>query len=224
MTNPDTPSAAEALTAAWQIVKSPCSPAETARAEVLLGIAVELRQAADMRASLARRRELDARVPLARGGILPKSAAATFVGEPSFAAQRVPSAEPTHEGETAAERTQRLVVEAPIDMGAWAASLAAAETQVVRDDPGTTQRLPVVWSVGDKADCRHCHTPIELAEAEVTGPYAGDYAGASMWRHKYTGQVTCVEAVTAGRIEESGELRPVETALAHTFAEPAPRG
>lgn len=205
MTNPDTPTAAEALTAAWQIVKAPCSAAETARAEVLLGIAVELRQAADMRASLARRRELDARVPLARGGILPKSAAPTFVGEPA------------HKGETAAERTQRLVVEAPIDMGAWAASLAAAETQVVRDDPGTTQRLPVVWSVGDKADCRHCHTPIELAEAEVTGPYAGDYAGASMWRHKYTGQVTCAEARVVGEIPGGEEI-------VHTFAEPAPRG
>lgn len=215
MTNPDTPSAAEALAAAWQIVKSPCSAAETARAEVLLGIAVELRQAADMRASLARRRELDAsryrldRADLATGGVIPRSAAPTFVGEP------------THEGETAAERTQRLVVEAPIDMGAWAASLAAAETQVVRDDPGTTQRLPVVWSVGDKADCRHCHTPIILVH--VLGE-DGQPRAETLWRHKYTGQAVCAEAVTAGRMEESGELRPAEAAVTHTFAEPAPRG
>lgn len=214
MTNPDTPSAAEALTAAWQIVKSPCSPADTARAEVLLGIAVELRQAADMRASLARRRELDARAPLARGGILP-----------SFAAQRVPETKPEHEGETAAARTLRLITEAPIDMSAWAASLATAETQVVRDDPGTTQRLPVVWSVGDKADCRHCHTPIELAEAEVTGPYAGDYAGASMWRHKYTGQAVCAVAVMAKEAGcDMGEDDCSCERPSHTFAEPAPRG
>lgn len=207
MTNPDTPSAAEALTAAWQIVKAPCSPAETARAEVLLGIAVELRQAADMRASLARRREID----LSRYRL----------SSPSFAAQRVPVAESAHEGETAVERTQRLIAEAPIDMGAWAASLAAAETQVVRDDPGMTQRLPVVWSVGDKADCQHCHTPIILVH--VLGE-DGQPRAETLWRHKYTGQAVCAEAVTAGRMEESGELRPAEAAVTHTFAEPAPRG
>lgn len=210
MTNPDTPTAAEALAAAWQIVKAPCSAAETARAEVLLGIAVELRQAADMRASLARRRELDARVPLARGGVIPRPAAPTFVGEP------------THEGETAAERTQRLIVEAPIDMGKWAASLAAAETQVVRDDPGITQRLPVVWSVGDKADCRHCHTPIFYDYVLGDG---GRPTGEFVWRHKYTAQAVCAVAAMAKEAGcDMGEDDCSCERPSHTFAEPAPRG
>lgn len=189
MTNPETPTAPEALVAAWQIVKLPCSAAETERAKVLLGIAIELRQAADIRAIRARY-ELAPR--LRSGGVL-----------------REPAPQQPDAG--SAERTQVMLSEAPIDVSKWAASLAAAETQVVAD-PGTTQRLPVVWSVGDKADCRHCHTPIELVEAETTGLKAD---AVKLWRHKYTGQATCVDpSFATGR----------DTAIVHTFAEPEPRG
>lgn len=47
----DTPGAAEALSLAFDIVKTPCSAAETQRAEVLLGIAREIRQEAQYRAT-----------------------------------------------------------------------------------------------------------------------------------------------------------------------------
>jgi len=176
-TTNDALSALTALRLAFGIVSSPCSAAETQRAEVLLGIAREIREEAQYRAT---RSALTSTLPARPSKMLPT---------PVPAAAEAPPADP--------EATAVV----PLDYG-----------QRYQDDPAITQRIRTPWSVGDKADCRHCHTPIELAEAEVTGPYAGDYAGASMWRHKYTGQAVCADA----------HMGPAEGGFpGHTFAEPS---
>lgn len=78
-----------------------------------------------------------------------------------------------------------------------------------------TQRLPIMWSVGDKADCRHCHTPIQLFESE--GDPQSDNPDQRhpwrAWQHRYTGQVACLAATMSSDVAD----------VAHTFAEPAPR-
>jgi hypothetical protein len=85
-----------------------------------------------------------------------------------------------------------------------------AETQVV-NDPGKTQ---VIWAIGDKAQCRHCLTPIELCEAAIEpNAFVPDGGTAHMWRHKYTGQATCLAATMSSDAAD----------VTHTFAEPAPR-
>jgi hypothetical protein len=189
MTTPDpnfVPAAGEALRLAFDIVKTPCSSAESARAEILLGIAREIRQAADMRVSVARRRELDASRyrlavgELASGGIIPKSAAPTFVGE--------------HEPE-------RDVAQAPPAEADVTAYMPAFAEQ--------TQHLPIVWSIGDRADCRHCHTPIVFVARRMKDPVREDEGDFStLWVHKYTDNRTCVDS----SIDDG-----------HTFAEPVSR-
>jgi hypothetical protein len=89
------------------------------------------------------------------------------------------------------------------------ADFGAEVTAVMATDLGTTQRIPIAWSLGDKADCRHCHTPIEYVEAVTTGLKAD---AVKLWRHKYTGQAVCADA----------SMGPAEGGFpGHTFAEPS---
>jgi hypothetical protein len=177
MTNPTVPTAAQALAAAWNMVTSAeVDELDVRRAEVLLGIATEIRQEQQFRSVDERRFRFDRRQ--AAAGV------------------------PAPESYGAAERTRIMLAEAPIDASKWAASLAATDTQVANNDAGKTQAIPVVWTIGDKAQCRHCRTPIELYEPAV-------------WRHRYTGQTTCAVATMSG--EPDAEAT-------HTFAEPDPRG
>ena len=115
----------------------------------------------------------------------------------------------TFEDENAAARAARLLRESAPEMQ-WP-DPSAAETQVV-SDPGKTQ---VIWAIGDKAQCRHCLTPIELCEAAIEpNAFVPDGGTAHMWRHKYTGQATCLAATMSSDAAD----------VSHTFAEPAPRG
>lgn len=166
---------------------------EVRRAEVLLGIATELRQAADMRAIERRRGELTPRPRT--GGVL---------REPDFAAQRVPPI-----GVDA--KVAQLADEQPTMIRDWAGALVA---NALRADPGVTQRLPITWSEGDRAECRHCRTPIVYGMWPTA--IDGDPVTVAGWRHKYSGQVTCAVPATAGGLEGSEPT--------HTFAEPDPRG
>jgi hypothetical protein len=159
----DLPSAAEALRIAFDIVKTPCSAAEAQRAEVLLGIARELRAGTQTRVPhLPRLHRL------------------------------VPAAE------TASPADPEATAVVPLGYG-----------QRYQDDPAVTQRIKLPWQVGDKADCRHCHTPIQLDEAETTGLKAD---AVKVWRHKYTGQAVCADVA----------IGPTEGGFpGHTFAEPS---
>lgn len=196
MTNP-TPTAAEALALAWKYASAmTASTADIARAEVLLGIATEIRQEQQFRSVNARRLDLDRRRAadkLAAAGIpAPESYGTTYGGEPAYA------------GETAVDRTARIIREAGyVERPTW----DSAATQVV-NEPAATQ---VIWTVGDKSQCRHCHTPIELC------PVAVEVEGEppAVWRHKYSGQATCAVATMSG--EQGAEAT-------HTFAEPESRG
>jgi len=177
-TTNSTPSAAEALRLAFGIVSTPCSAAETQRAEVLLGIAREIREEMQYRAT--------------------RASLMTFAGKPAGARAHRLIAEPF--GVPADPEVTAVV---PLDYG-----------QRYQDDPAVTQRIRTPWQLGDKADCKYCRTPIELFEPTITGPYAGDYEGALVWRHKYTGQAACtVPAVAAAT--------GADEVIAHTFATPS---
>jgi len=168
-TTNDALSALTALRLAFDIVKTPCSVAETERAQALLGIAHELREEAQYR------RIADRRFPLPGREVPPPAA-------PDFAAMTVP-----------ADPDATAVV--PLDHG-----------QRYQDGPEVTQRLRVPWAVGDKADCKHCRTPIELGEATFAGTFGEATEPVKVWRHKYTGQAVCVNS----SIDQG-----------HTFAEPS---
>lgn len=111
----------------------------------------------------------------------------------------IPSPRSFRLGEPATERFQR-----PPDF---------AVTQVFPVEEPPTQRIEFLpWSLGDKADCRHCHTPIEYAVAATK--IGSDPVNMPIWRHRYTQQAVCVAPIIAAD----------ETAPQHTFAEPEPRG
>lgn len=204
---PETPTAADALRRAFAIVKDPCSAAETQRAEVLLGIAREIREEQQYRDT--------------------RSALTSFAGIDNRRAQPQPAEATAHRGERAADRFGRLagldlraggVIPAPADFAAI--RVPAASEQAYADDATAympalaerTQSLPIVWSVGDKADCKHCHTPIEFVEVTIPQQTYGDFPPEGcMWRHKYTQQVVCATAPLGGEDEE----------IVHTFAAPS---
>jgi hypothetical protein len=204
----DTPTAAEALSRAFAIVKEPCSAAETQRAEVLLGIARELREEAQYRSIAGRR--------LALSG-WSKEALAKLPGAPAVEA---PPADPEATAVTIAvdPSIAKLAHERPTMVHEWAKGIVANALatgapldygQRMQDDPGITQRIRTPWQVGDKAECKHCHTPIQLDEAETTGLKADNV---KVWRHKYTGQAVCADA----------HMGPTEGGFqGHTFAEPS---
>jgi hypothetical protein len=214
MTNPIVPTAAEALALAWRYA-SDVTLGESAlrRAEVLLGIATEIRQERQFRAVEARRQSIDrarAAYKLAAAGIpmpesynvKPETFGQTYGGEPAYA------------GETAVDRTARIIREAGyVERPTWES--AVTRPIEVEGYTGTgldkTQRIETLWTVGDKAQCRHCHTPIELC------PVAVEVEGEppAVWRHKYSGQATCAVATMSG--EQGAEAT-------HTFAEPESRG
>ncbi len=170
MTSPKLPTAAEALSLAFEIVATPCSAAETSRAMALFEIGRELRVASDMREINARRAAADRlRTDLDISRSRDKLAAA---GIPAQVFPQVP---------------------------------ASALTE-------STQRMPITWAVGDKADCRHCHTPIVFSMRRMED----EGEAQAIWRHKYTEQVVCAVPATAADVEGSEPT--------HSFAEPAPRG
>ena len=206
------PTAAEALSLAFDIVKTPCSAAEAERARVLLGIAVELRTDAQWRASRLHRTEIDQATAIRRlrdAGLVPPA------GEPpadaklrGYLDQWQQADAERYAGELAADRAQRLFKPETVAN----AGVAITETMaaVLRTDPSMTQRLPVIWQVGDKSQCRHCHTPIELHEV-----MNGDRVEGKAWWHRYTGVATCAVPATAGDLEGSEPT--------HTFAQPTER-
>jgi hypothetical protein len=190
MTEPQTPSAAEALRLAFSVVSSPCSAAEAERARVLLGIARELREEQQYR-SIARRKLLAAGIP--------------------WAEEQTPPAAP--KAISAPDPAQIIINPTPQQRAEWLEGIKAQGAKLA--DAGATQRLPVIWADGDKADCRHCHTPIAYSSHDAT-QIDGARVAISGWRHKYTGQVVCVDAPMG--------QGPEDTVVAHTFAEPQPRG
>jgi len=200
--NPDLPSAAEALAEAWKIARTPCSAAETARATLLFEIGRELRIAADMRTLNARRVAIDARQ--ARSKL-------DAAGIPTPAAYE-PTPVTGYAGEQATERYAAMM--RPFVNAGQLVPDESAVTQLVPALADQTQRFPIVWAVGDKADCRHCHTPIMLCPRRMKDPLAvGEADVPAMWIHKYTDQRTCAVPTMSSDDDEP----------THTFAEPAPR-
>ena len=197
MTSPKLPTAAEALSLAFAIVATPCSAAETARAMALFEIGRELRVASDMREINARRAAADRlRTDLDISRSRDKLSAAGIPNPAAYEPTQVFPQVANYAGETAAVRFDRVA--------------QAALTE-------STQRMPIAWAIGDKADCRHCHTPIECVEIAISGAPAGVFPpSGQMWRHKYTDQATCVVPAVAGDVEGSEPT--------HTFAQPEPRG
>lgn len=213
----DFPTPRDALALAFEIVRTPCSAAETQRAEVLLGIAKELREEQQFKATRS---------------IL------TNVVKPT----------PGYAGETASARVERIVKDFQ-ETARSQRGLVELRTPQVGDriyaenmvpapprawvDPSVTQQMPIVWSVGDKADCRHCHTPIELGKWPTT--VGGDPVNMEGWRHKYTGQSACAIPTMSGGcklVAVDSEHRcddPVAGSLCeypevtHTFAAPGER-
>lgn len=234
-----TPTAAEALAAAYALASSiTASETDLRRAEILLGIAREVREEQQYRAIAQRR--------LVAAGLMPARPDHLHVAPPpadvegklkGLAEQfhRAGTTRPdetlvdngTFEGERAADRVNRLAqfpeVPRPLATGGI---VQMAGRPLRLDDPyalrrssvpaplDVTQALPVIWTVGDKAQCRHCHTPIELHEAVTTGLKAD---AVQVWRHKYTEQAVCATAITAEQVEK-GDVPE------HTFAEPEARG
>jgi len=179
----DALTALSALQLAFGIVKSPCSAAETQRAEVLLRIAREIREEQQYRSSISLRADLaraklgapidvqPASTPLRAGGIVS--------APPGFAAAVV--------GESDVTITMPALAE-------------------------QTQAVPILWRIGDKADCRHCHTPIMLSPRRMKDPLAvGEADVPAMWIHKYTDQRTCAVPTMSSDDDEP----------THTFAEPS---
>lgn len=191
------PTAAQALALAWKYASAmTASTADIARAEILLGIARELREEAQWRAM----RRAGAERRLRAAGLAPPDPEGAELRE--LARRFREGSEPAPRAYLNAETWETAV-----SKGGGLETLAETALR----DPGTTQRLPIVWSVGDKADCRHCHTPIEVIAPD---PIQGLQA-LKTWQHKYTGQAAC--AVASMGSEDAGEPT-------HTFAEPEPRG
>ena len=206
MTNPDLPTAAEALREAVECARN----GNTDRGELWLGIAVELRTDAQYRSVNER--------------LFPPKIDNT---------KAFPPAATDYAGETAAARIQRLISESDSygDIARRAEEARQHIERVTEVAPVTpaaplmwgdpvpadfaTQVIPIVWSVGDKADCAHCHTPIVLCFRETEQQTYGEGGDEVVWLHKYTDLAVCQNPVIAeGDAEEA----------VHTYAEPAHRG
>jgi len=239
--NPELPTAQRALALAFEIVRTPCSAAETQRAEVLLGIAREIREEQQYRATRKTLAAFAGRPDHAHYEPAPADTAKLEAFAERFRNGGEQLAESPREGydpdatmtKLATETGARPVQGGPylgflrptpsgepisqavgrglrLDAARTLADIGLENTAVtVAVDPAMTQRLPIVWSVGDKAQCRHCHTPIELC------PVAIEQEGEppAVWRHKYTQQATCLAATMSSDAAD----------VAHTFAEPEPR-
>lgn len=207
MTNFELPTAAEALAMAYAIVKSPCSAAETQRAELLFEIGRELRIAADMRAINARRAMLDrARdqskldaVGIPRPSAYEPQVVPAFATEASQAADRYAAMmrDAGYAGEPAAERVERLAAARLPDFAAtqvFPKAVVDEPTQLTPTIDEPTTQFAIVWQAGDKADCRHCHTPIVFEARRMKDPLReGEDDGATqyVWVHKYSDDRTC---------------------------------
>lgn len=225
MTTPTPPSSLTALSVlslAFDIVSAPCSAAETQRAEVLLGIAREIREEQQYRSL----RNMRAERKLAAAGI-PSSESTTLRGyldrfkqAGEQAERRLTQAErlfmqgkqeeggPYHPA-TADDpgRVRRLRA---AHLSGYHGTVEDANCPVCNVDQ--TQRLPIVWRLGDKADCRHCHTPIVYDARRMQDPVTKQEADPQyLWIHKYTDQRACAVATMS-----SDDAEPT-----HTFAEPS---
>jgi hypothetical protein len=201
------PTPAEALFMAYAIVRTPCSAAETERAKLLFEIAREMRVADDMRAIQRRREMVDA---LSRGietqHARDKLSAAGIPHPAAYEPQVVPAF--AAEASKAADRYAAMMRDAGYGGG------PAAVTQVVSEQ---TQRLAVVWSLGDKSDCRHCHTQIIFVTRRMTDATSpGEDDSRTVWVHKYTDHRACAVPMMANDAEG------VEGN--YTFAEPIAKG
>lgn len=194
-TTNDLPSLAEVLARAYAIVATPCSAAESERAKVLLGIAKEMREEAQYRRVAERRlvaAGLRPAVPLDYGQRMEDDPEATQIRPATIAV------DPT---------VARLAREQPTLIHEWSKGIVA---QALGEADFATQQIPAVreWQVGDRAECRHCHTPIEAVAGE---PIQGR-PGLKQWLHRYTQQAVCVDpSFATGR----------DGAIVHTFAEPS---
>lgn len=187
---PKVPTAAEALAEAWRIVQYPerCSDMNIRRAEVCLGIAREVREEQQYRATRS--------TIAAFGGVKvdhvhdsppPADAEANLR---KFAAQFRAGADPVMK-----EAAQRA------DVGQVVAAAVKMQTRINRMFSAPLGGL--LWRVGDKADCRHCHTPIEYVEVRN-----GDRVEGNAWWHRYTQLAPCAVPFIADDNETT------------TFAEP----
>lgn len=221
MTNPDNPipTAAEALGEAVAIARSMTNglPADE-RARLWLAIAHEISEDArwrsvDRRLSGLRPPRVLTEPALRDGGIITAERAGTV----ARAAQMVGRGlrlDPG--GYEFGRRDEHVRIDPAGYVGVTGTVLlvpaADAPTEVVPvTDLGATQKIPIVWEIGDKADCRNCHTPIELQQVAVQ--HEGEPP--AVWRHKYSGQAVCAD-IHIGPAEGGFE--------GHTFAEPAERG
>lgn len=195
MTNSEAfPTAAQALAQAIGYAQDGTNGIPAAeRARLWLDIAIELRAEAQYRAidtrRLRRENEL-AEQRLRNAGILPSPPPATPL-----------PAEAASYGDLA-----------------QAADEATRYMPALGEPEFATQVIPIVWSPGDKADCAHCHTPIELHESEGD-PESGNpdqrEAYWQAWLHKYTGTAVCQTPVIAETETEEA---------VYTYAEPPMRG
>jgi hypothetical protein len=206
------PTARVALAQAYALVSIPeADEIDLRRAEVLLGIARELRQEAQYRA--IDRRRLTGN--LAAAGIPVSDPALAKLEsyrkrfretapEETVADMAFPDARAA-KSELFIEDWQNAKVSADEGAAVGRAIACALSTEA-------TQHVAKVveWAVGDRAECVNCHTPIEL----LGGEPIGDREGLKYWQHKYTGQAACAFASMSS--EQGGEPT-------HTFAAPAGR-
>lgn len=208
MTNSELPTAAEALREAVECARN----GNTDRGELWLGIAVELRTDAQYRSVNAR---------LFPPPIVTTTPPATTL-----------PAEPAYRGSGHAVPADVERMPSPADVADYGTDYSGAAaynpggtighpvaevTQYLpelREPDFATQVIPIVWSVGDKADCAHCHTPIVLCFRNVDGAGSFDPTDDELiWLHKYSDLAVC-EVAQMGEGEEA----------VYTYAEPAHRG
>lgn len=200
------PTAAEALAAAVAILRAPASTELSVRkAEIWLGIARELRQAADERAKLA------VWIPPSYAG---ETTAQRFdrlkLDADVTGAERKASPEPgapEPRGPIPPKLDERLrVMRRPADL-----RFGEPVPAMIPD----AQWQAATWQIGDKADCVHCHTPIIYVARRMqdqTRPDEPDTA--VLWVHKYTDQRVCMTPDTGDTIVD------LDATAVHTFAAP----
>jgi hypothetical protein len=216
-TNDRLPSAYDVLAEAYSLVSTNNSTILMIdRAKVLLGIAKEIREDAMHRRMDA---ALGSSLRIYKNDAVPAREAAS-PAKPVEIAVDPTIAKLADEHPTMIQEWSKGIVARALDPSTtiqeWSKGVVAQALdygQRIEDDPADTQRIVAPWAVGDKADCRHCGTPIELF---VGDPIQGR-EGLKVWLHKYTGQAVCAMPITAQQVAE-------DSVSAHTFAEPTPRG
>lgn len=212
------PTAAEALAEAVKIARDVTLALTMAeRGKLWVAIAHEIREAADARAQREMWR--------------PEN----YAGEPAAArierlkidnevtgAERKASPEPeapTPREPVPANVDERLrVLRRPADLRFGGVS---SKRMTKAESIGAGQLVPeqdwaaATWTVGDVADCVHCHTPIVFVARRMKDPVGqseGDFS--ALWVHKYTDQRTCMTPTTGDTMVD------LDATAVHTFATP----